>query len=211
MSGIQGVGSTGQVVYGSGSEEPASAGGSVAGSLLPDPAGELMMTGDPGAMVAALVVETGKDEKDVSRQVEQTESNIQENEERTQVAEMHQKANDMRTQAVAGGAIGAAAAGLSMAGAFQPMNSTPQRAFAAGAGLVTAGQGVAKGVSDAANEDTDANVAMHEHNASDAGRAASQAYDNERDAQKLLDAAVDFFREYSGAKQQAMAAAVHGG
>jgi hypothetical protein len=209
MSGIQGVGGPGQVVYGSGDVATASGGAGAPGSLLPDPVTQLAMTGDPGAMVAALVVETAKDEKDVSRHVEQAESTIQENEERSQVAEMHQKANDMRTQALVTGAIGAGAAGLSMASAGCNFQGTAQRAFDAGSKFMSAGQGAVSGEFGAANEDADANVAMHEHNASDAGRAASQAYDNGRDAQKLLDSAIDFFREYSSSAEQAKLAAVH--
>ena len=211
MSGIQGVGGTQGVVYGSIGDEAASTGAAAPSSLLPDPLAQLAMSGDPGAMVAALVVETGKEEKDVSRHVEQAESNIQENEERTQVAEMHQKADDMRTQALVTGGIGVGAAAMSAAGSLYDFNSKGQRAFAAASQGLTAGQGLAKGEYDATNEDADATVAMHEHNAADAGRAASQAYDNGRDAQKLLESAVDFFREYSSAQDQAKAAALHGG
>ncbi len=179
--------------------------------LLPDPAAQLMMGGDPGAMVAALVIETAKSEKDIANKVDQTETAIQEQEQKAQVAAMHQKADDMRAQAWVTGGMGLASAGLSFAGASYEFHSTEARQFDAASKGMTAVGGAVQGQFAAQNEDTDATVATHEHNAADAGRAASQAYDNGRDAKKLLDAAIDFYREYSSAAEQTKAAAVHRG
>jgi hypothetical protein len=177
--------------------------------LLPDPASELMMTGDPGAMVAALVVESAKDEKEVSRKIERTQEEIQDSEEQAQVAAMHAKASDMRAQALASGAAGMVEGALSIAGACNPKDGIRSRAFEASSTLVGTCRKVGDQIGAAHDEDADANVTAHEHAASHASRAYQEAYDDERDAKKLLDTAVDFYREYSNAADQAKAAATH--
>ena len=209
MSGIQSVGSP-SLALAPGDASAVGGQASAVASLLPEPAA-LTMLGDPGAMVAALAVKAGEEEKETSRQVEQAESTIQYGEEQAQVAEMHHKASDLRMQAWVTGGIGAGAAVLSGVGARFDVKSTAARSFDAGSKLVTAGLGFTNDEFAATNEDADATATMHEHNASDAGRAASEAYDSGRDGQKLLDAAVDFYREYSSTQEQAKAAALHHG
>jgi hypothetical protein len=191
------------------------------------------MTGDPGAMVAALAVQTGQSEEDVSRNVNQTEANIQYTQEQAEISDMREKAQDLLTQGIAEGGIDAGSSALSIAGAASPSSTTTTTTTtptttgtqatavttttghgpllgAIGKG-VGAGSDAVKGVFNGANENADANITQHDANAKAAGTAASAAYDSMRDGQKLLDAATDFFKEYSAAEQQAKAAALFRG
>jgi hypothetical protein len=235
MSGVQGVfgGSIPTVNAANTGETAAAAECGAPSPLLPDPVAALSMTGDPGAMVAALAVETGQSEEDVSRNVNQTESNIQYTEEEAEVSEMHEKASNMVAQGWAEAGIEAGSAALSIAGAASPSSTTTTTTTTAtptgteatavttptghgpllgaiGKGIGAGSDGV-KGVFNGANENTEANITQHDANAKAAGTAASAAYDSMRDGQKLLDAAVDFFKEYSAAEQQAKAAALFHG
>jgi hypothetical protein len=235
MSSVQGVfGGSVPVVNAVDTGETAAAAECGAPSpLLPDPALALTMTGDPGAMVAALAVETGQSEKDVSRKINQTEANVQYTQEQAEVSDMRNKAQDLLTQGIAEGGIDAGSAALSIAGAASPTTTTTTTTTtptttgtqatavttttghgpllgAIGKG-VGAGSDALKGVFNSANENADANITQHDANAKAAGTAASAAYDSMRDGQKLLDAATDFFKEYSAAEQQAKAAALFRG
>jgi hypothetical protein len=217
MSGVARVGTTAGVTVPDNSAAAVDAAEAETAPLLPDPEAQLLASGDPGAMVAALVVETAKDERDVSRQIEQTESELQDQQEQAQVQAMRQKASAMRTQAWTSGLIGVAQGAVSLGAACASNGAAKDgvgklgRELEAGAKVVGAVHDLSSGLAGAANEDADANIASHEHAASHAGRAAAQAYDNERDAQKLLDTALDFYKEYESAQDQERAAAVHRG
>ena len=209
MSVINGVLTSNQVLPAEleDTDQPAGT-GSVAASLLPDPTTQLLATGDPASMMAALMIRTAQDERDLSRQTENTESAIQDQQEKAQVTAMHQKANEMRMDAVVTGAMGMAAGALSVAGSACDKDSGEARMLDANSKLWGTGRDILTQVGKADEQDADGNIAAFEHAAAHAGRAASQAYDSERDAQKLLDSAVDFYKEYSSALGQAKSAAI---
>jgi hypothetical protein len=217
MSGVTRVGANGAV---GAPDSPPTTAEPVAvetAPLLPDPEAQLLASGDPGAMVAALVVESAKDERDVSQQIEQAQTELEDQQEQAEVQAMHEKASSMRTQAWTSGLIGVAqgamslgAAGVSDSGAKDGMGKAA-RSLEAGAKMVGAARDVSTGLASAANEDTDATITAHEQAAAHAKRTAGETYDNERDAEKLLGTALDFYKEYESAQDQARAAAVHRG
>lgn len=208
MDGVGNVGSA-KVNGTEGVSGPGDGGGGAGGtvSLLPDPATQLAVSGDPGAMLAALTIETAKEQRDVSRELRQGEEATQDREEQAEVAAMHDKAGDMRAQAWEEGAFDASAGVMQMAGAGA--SGGAQTRWEAGATLMKAGGKVVTGLDAAGNEDKDADVVAHKHTGDRARRAADDAHEGEKEAQKLLDTAIDFYREYTSASDQAKAAATH--
>jgi outer membrane murein-binding lipoprotein Lpp len=177
---------------------------------LPDPTlTSLLASGDPGAMVAALCVKSGQSEEDCEHKIEETQTQIQEHEQAAEIAQMHEKANDMRSAALAG-AIAGCAGGLLTAGAGGlPDGAAGKATLLASGKVIETAQEYIKANAAAHGEDLDADITQHKDNAEAAGTAASHAYDGARDAKKLLDAAIDFFREYSSSKEQSQAAALY--
>jgi hypothetical protein len=204
-----------------GGAEPA--GTTATATLLPDPAlVDLERSGDMGAEIAALVVRSARENKQMSRDIEKAEEKIEAGEEAQQVAAMRDQADDIRkaglTSGMAdvggglltagGGVTGALANGEEDADTATTMDAVGRGLV--GGGTVEHGLGqVFDGQWKGAAKDDEARATQHEQAASHAKRATEQAYDDVKDARDLGKAAVDFFREFTTAEAQSRSAALH--
>ncbi len=178
-------------------------------SLLPDPVTALALSGDPGAMAAAMTIENAHDERTLARNEENAQAALQDREEEAQVAAMRDKASAIRTQALTTGLCEAFSGGLSAASAGFDIQSRSARGLDAAAKLDKTLGDVNDKLGSAEAASDDATAAAHEHAAGHARRAFEQAQGDDKDAHDLLKAALDFYREYSDTANQARAAATH--
>jgi hypothetical protein len=177
---------------------PEDSGVSPTGSLLPQPNAALL-SGDPATALAALAIQNGKDERDIERTAKSTFDAIEDREEQAEVDQMHQKADDIRSNALISSGLEVSAGAPTCAGAK----------YDGVAKTLDAG-GKAYGALGKATEEVDeATIRTHEHAANHAKRAAEDARDGVKDATELIKTAIDFYREYTTAKDQAQSAATH--
>jgi hypothetical protein len=177
-------------------------------TILPDPVAALTMSGDPGAELAALAVQSGEAQQTVAQAGRDVEEKIEVSEDDQQVADMRQKANDIRSAGLWEGA------GMMLEGAGAVGSAFAHTALVGdglkGAGKV--GNGVAmmaaaKPKAAEANDDADAAAAK---SASDQAKgAAEDLHDAKKAGGDLVSAALDFYREYTSAQASAHTAALH--
>lgn len=172
--------------------------------LLRD-ANALALGGDLGATIAALIVKTAYAQKASQRDLRKVAEAAEKQADDHEIAALNSKADDMQNAGLYRGlgqiAGGAATAGSALgngggAKGIQALGETTQGAFS----IV------------ASNFDKD--VVQDDANAKVAGEAATQAKaaiqdtrDQTEDASKLLDKALEFYKEYTSTKDQTTAIA----
>jgi hypothetical protein len=152
-------------------------------------------SGDMGAQVAALVVQSGLEENEIARTERQTEERVQDAAEQEQVELLRQKADDTEMASFVEG-------GTEIAAGCMGGQQTARGLATTGAGKI--GGGVFKGLADR----DEADAAAAEHAASHARRAVDDAIEAGKDARKLVGDAIDFYRGYENAAAQAQNAAL---
>ncbi|MDB4996166.1 MAG: hypothetical protein JWM74_3598, partial [Myxococcaceae bacterium] len=182
-------------------------------------------SGDPGAMVAALVAKSGQAQRAVRDQVRRSEDATQDAAEKSQVAHMHEQADLTRTAAVvsgltsiASGALSAGSAGaasqsdqLKASGSAMSAKHMAEASAAMNAmhtGVSTAG-GLVGGLVEAEGKDIAAKAAEDEHHAARAARNVKSADEGIDDANRLIDKAFAFLKEYTATRNQTVLAATH--
>ena len=194
-------------------------------SMLPTPMIDLLNSADPGAMVAALVAKSAQSQRAVRDQVRRSEDATQDAAEKSQVAHMHEQADLIRTGAVVSGltsiASGALAAGSAGASAQSDRLKASGGAMGAMhmAGASTTMGGMHNGLDigskavgsffEAAGKDIAAKAAEDEHHAAHAARNVTSADEGIDDANRLLDKAFAFLKEYTATRNQTVLAATH--
>ncbi len=177
-------------------------------TLMPDPLTALLCSGDPGAEIAALAVKTGETQQNTAQAARDADEQLEATEEGAEVDAMRKKADEIRTAGWADG-VGTFAEGAgAVAGALAP---TPQ-ASAVWKGLGTgarASLSVGSSYTKAAEADRDADAATHRASADQAKRADDDMHDAKKAGSDFVNAAVDFYKEYTSAKSQASSAALH--
>jgi len=168
----------------------------------------LTSSGDIGAEMAALAVQSGQEQKDVARASRDADEAAEEHEEDQEVQAMRQKADDIRSEALLDG-IGTAAEGIGMIGAG--FSSTPQvgERWQGGGKLVAAGMHIGGGDKGAHEAADDATAAQHAAAADHAKSAAEDMHDAARDASDYVKTAVEFYRDYVSTEAETRAAALH--
>jgi hypothetical protein len=193
-------------------------------SILPAPTPPIAPITDLGAELAAMMVKTGQIERQQDEQERTADEKAQDAADQAQVAALHQKASDIESEGLVEGlttvASGAMTLGSSVDSAqssVQPAGSqaaadlkTGAAAWSFEATIFKGGGDIAGAAFKGAQANDDANAAAH---ASDSRRAKSAA-DNQSDDIKsdrdLINAAVDFYKQYTETKAQEQAALVHG-
>lgn len=224
MSGIQDslvgrVANIGRDTTTSPSSAPAGAAGA---RLLPDPVDSLCASGDPGAMMAALIIKSAKEERSTSEQARDAEAAIQDCEERNEVAAMHAQADDIRYEGIAKGLSEVGSGALTVASGSAQVDTARAPTKAAsdvfnghaksydGAGRIASGVGELYSKQLAANgKEHEATAKMHEQAATHAKHSVDSSDDDVKDARELFKKALDFYHEYATSKAQADAAALH--
>jgi len=195
----------------------------VTGSPNPQVLDHLLASGDPGAEMAAMAVETGTAERKTASETRRAYEAEEASEDQQQVDAMHQKAKDIESEGwldaagmigqgvldATGGAVGLAMLGSdsSQAGMAEA-NDVSSIFHAAGLGA----HGIATGFATekrAAEANDDANAALCKANADRAKEAAEDMHDAEKDAADYVKAGLDFYRDYVSTDAQTQAAALH--
>jgi len=181
--------------------------------ILPNPNTALALSGDPGAELAALMVEAGTQQRQTAQAARETQERTAEQEDDAEVSAMRQKANDIESAGWAEGLGMAFEGGMGIAGAAVGGAGASQRPI--GAGLNAGGKVgdavglVAGGYAKADGATMDADAAAHKAAADRARAAGDDLKDARKSGDDLVSAALDFYREYTGAKSSERAAALH--
>lgn len=118
--GILSVGDTSNV------SQPASTPTQDTPDLMPG-VNQLMCSGDPGAIMAALTMQTAHDQEQVSRTQRDQAERAQEGAERAEIADLHAKADLMRAQGIADGVCEIAQAGMDFASGVKGLDATSDK------------------------------------------------------------------------------------
>lgn len=200
---------------------------------------ELMASGDAGSMIAALCIETARTQKMQALENRRSAEALESSEQGAQIQTLRDKADLMRAQGFVDAAFtvgdGAMNFGSDMNAAATMKHDGRARElgadglhFAEGgenisagrtksegawckgaADLTKAGRGLADGVFKGALADADTDAQVHEQLATRAKRLVDDAMGEVDDAKKLMEKALDFYKEYTGAKNGAVSAAIH--
>lgn len=213
-------------------------------------ANELLLSGDPGAAIAALGIQTGREQKHAAQVQRRDAEALEASEQNAQIEALRDKATLQRVQGAVEGAMTIGGAALQLGSDLSSLRAEGLRDKAAdvdksvdettsrmstqtshaestclraeghsvqgSADWLHAGHEFNKGVSEigdglfkGAITDKDTDATVHEQGATRAKHAVDDAMGNYDDAKKLLDKALDFYKEYSGAKNGAVSAAIH--
>ena len=204
--------------------------GTHAPSILRDGMRELMTSGDPGAALAALVVAMGRTERKSDQAMKDRAESLQENEEHAQIDEMQKKATTALVSGVVSSAATAASGAMTAAASFNTIKAdrigadvkdmpkdAPTKAtlldqqtslqngatkFKEGADLTSATSKLTTGALDYVASGHDIAATAHSHAASHAKSAVEDARDDVQGASKLIDKALEFYKEYKSTKDQ---------
>lgn len=215
-------GTSGLYVEGAG----AGAAGNVAEATpLLSAANELLLSGDPGAGIAALGIQTAREQKHEAQVQRRDAESLEASQQNAQIEALRDKATLERVQGVVEGAMTIGAGALELG---QGLNDVAMKRHEAGGdklsaarvegegawckggkeltdGLKNVGNGLFKG----AITDKETDATLHDQRATRAKHSVDDAMGNYEDAKKLLDKALDFYKEYTGAKNGAVSAAIH--
>lgn len=216
--GIEVNGTTGSVPVNYENANPATAidGDQPDGSLLPEPNGlNLPVGGDAGAELAAIVMLAAKDQRNMARATRSREEEALEAAERSHIDALREKAANAFASGMAEGLTSIASGGIEFYGAGDVGECGANENLArvcngkwAATSKFTEGGGKVIGTvfkADADEDDVEATRQgqLEEHHKS----AIEDAKDGVDDAKKLLEKAMDFYKEYTTAKNDSQKAA----
>jgi hypothetical protein len=191
---------------------------------LPEP---MELSGDMGLELTALVTKMANERKRSGRETRAADEKALDTAERGQLSEMRNKADHMRSEATYELVAGlATAAGKGAAGvctiegagfvASEGANSAAAKSLTGEGALYEAGgealsAGLKAGASSMHSKQAldDVAIAAKEQAAGHAKRAADDARDEIRDGGDLERKAIEFYREFTSAQNQAQSAALH--
>jgi hypothetical protein len=174
---------------------------------LPDPVVALATSGDVGAELAALAVQSGEAQRRTAQDIRDSLEDYLDSQQNQQIEAMRAKARDAFGNAFVEGLGIAANGGFDMTAAFS-CDADKSKWTAGG----TLAQGCAKMGSaffaqNMANDDADATG--HANAADHARRTIDDMNDACKGADGYVNAAIEFYREYVSAQGQTMNAALH--
>ena len=167
---------------------------------------EIMASGDLGAMIAAMLLETGARSRETARNAKDAAMKAEE-------AACEQKIQKMEVEAkkkLFAGLAGAAATGLPGVASFASaaMPKVDARVFQ-GSGAIS--DSMSKGAGALWSyeaDDAKREIAQAEREITQAKRAVENASDDDKDAKDLLRRALDHYKEFATAKEDAKRAAL---
>jgi hypothetical protein len=210
--------------------------GDPAPDILPS-VNALRVSGDPGAMLAALTMQSAHEQEETARAQRDDAMKAQASDDKAQIQDLHQKADLQRVQGIVDGACDVADAAMDMAQGAKTaeatkdqidadsytkgsQQNTADRLAAAKADQAASGwksgteamnglKAMMHGEFDAEITDKDADAKQQDISAQAFKQMADDAHDNVKDAQELLNKALDFYKEYTDTKNQTLLAASH--
>ncbi len=193
-------------------------------TLILEPAlltnGDAGATGDLGAQIAALLVETASRMKKSSRDERALQEVRMEKAEEGQLAAIWEQADHVRAAGVWEGVGGLLEGGCRIASGSLAIASAAGSAHAKmaenlskitdGSGTTSSALGRMLGSGEHARGVTaEGNARQYEQAAGHAKRATDELRDDEHDAEAMVKKALDFYREFATSQSQAQSAAVH--
>jgi hypothetical protein len=177
-------------------------------SPLPDPIASLLASGDPGAELAALAVQSGEQQEKTDQAARDVEQRIEVDADQQQVDALRQKAADIRTAGIWEGVGMVAEGGASVAGACFDCRRLGDAVGQSGK-ILHGGATVLGALFHGSEATDDANAAAAKSAADLAKGAADDLHDAKKGASDFISAAIDFYREYTSAQASASSAALH--
>jgi hypothetical protein len=178
-------------------------------STLPasDPTSSLINSGDIGSAIAALVYLTKKEQRENARASRDAAYSAQEAAEKSELAAMDREADAKQVGSFfkAMSQFGSAACSFGAAGSSERAGKWWE---AAGKTSAAAG-GVTEAVTDFGASKATRDVKAASQQASHFERLGGESDDDVRDAEKSMDKAVDFLKEWRSSKDAATSAAIH--
>jgi hypothetical protein len=204
ISGIHHQGQVAGLGASDGAADAASVTGNVdaCGALLPAPSIVTGGSGDIGAEIALLSVRAGQDEQQISASAENTENNIQDAAEQSEVSEMHNEASDIMNNAFGAAAMQMAQGAMQIAGGCAAGSPNVQADFTGGASLAGAGATFFNAQGQAQTQLDQAIVTGDKAVADRAGQASSEASQAKSDARSVISNAIQFCQEYERTSAQ---------
>jgi hypothetical protein len=179
-------------------------------SLLPQPSEHTFIGGDIGAELAKLTIEMSREQRERAKSIRAAEERAQLAAENAQLSAMREKADNAFMAGMVSGYASFASGMANVAGGIQSGRGDAASAKALGGGaeaMMGVGKVAEAGLRKAA--DLDATYATEEEQrAGRAKRRADDARDDVQDAEKLVDKALTFFKEYQSAQQDTQKAAL---
>jgi len=173
---------------------------------------QLIDSGDPGAMLAALVMKSGDEQRKVAREQRDQAMKAEDTADNAEIQDMHDKADLQRAQGIVDGSLQIAQGVTTIGAGCSEASGASKRTTAEwnGAGAAFgAGKSVADGFFSGAITDKDADAKQADVSANSFKQMADDAHDSEKDATDLMNKALDFYKEYVDTKAQTMMAAIH--
>jgi hypothetical protein len=191
--------------------------------LLPG-AAQLLGSGDPGAELAALVSMSARSQKRLANELRRSEEAMMKKAEDDQIAALHRQAGLALAAGLLSGATTVAAAGFELASGLAGVRSkelhdagdkagshTLERrseSFKMAGRVLDAMSKVDDGVMNAASKNAEADETRAQHAAGRAKRGVDDANELREDAQRMLEKALDFYREWTQGQAGAAQAAL---
>jgi hypothetical protein len=179
------------------------------GYALPDPI-EQLATGDLAAQLAAMMWKLSSEQKQVTRDLENTYDKMQDQAEQRQVEHKRDKADASMVEGILTGIAEMGAGGLTI-GAGASLTESPGAAKEC-EGLAKLTEGVGKLAATffhAKAEHLDADATASEHASAWAKRSAERMHEDARDLEKSISDALELYRDYCKASIDGKKAAIH--
>ena len=206
---------------------------------VPEPAALRYAGGDIGAEIAALLIKTSKASRDTATTMRHAAEKAEDAENHAQLDELREKAGNILTSGIISGVGKAIAAALTCVGASTKadagakeaeakavlLSKAPELAppiadaakalqktsanYELGAKMTDAHAGFVGKAYESTQVEHDVRAKQHEQAASHATSARADAKQQIDDANKMIQTAVDFYREFSAARSSANSAALH--
>jgi hypothetical protein len=157
-------------------------------------------------------MKAAQSQKKSERESERAADGAQDAAEEAQVEAMRQKAAHVWKAALRSGLTEIAMGGFDVVAANAKVGGSEATSDELkGTGRAIEGVGkLGAGYFDSEKALDDAHATQHEHEAGHAKRAYDEAHDRVKDADKLFDDAISFYREFVTSQNQAKKAAIHG-
>jgi hypothetical protein len=182
---------------------------STSAQLLPEPSKVAMTSGDPGAELAMMILQSARDDKKIGKATRQSEEAAQQVAEDAQLKALQEKSDETRTAAIISGVSTVAAGAFTVVGAgatadantADPKNGEVVMAAFDGESKVIDGSGklfatIPQGKADDANKE----ATHQEQLAGRHKRAADDAHDDVKDASDMINRAIGYYKDYLTAK-----------
>lgn len=167
-----------------------------------DSLSSLLASGDVGAQVAALLIDHAKNQRNASREAELAENAALDRAAEAEVQAMHDKADATRMEGFCTG-LTTIGSGVMSYGTGSTDTSSDQADSKFGKSLIDAEGAMGAKYLHGAGEDADSRSRQFKYESEVHQRNAKSAADTAQENQKLLEHAIDFYKQYSQGASEA--------